>query len=153
MFKLRLVLQFFLMTKTLLMQVLGRLVKLSAPKLRSMSFVPRSSDLITQTFLQRTGKSRLMVHEQARDEVGLPLRIFLYTPDQLAQMLSLTEKYVREKLFFYDVREPGIRPRNRLRAVNIAPEGQTPEWRVAERELIRYLRLKGIKIYQRTHGW
>jgi hypothetical protein len=76
----------------------------------------------------------------------------MYTADQIAGMLELTEKYVREQLFFYDVREPGIRPKKRLRAVNIAPEGETPEWRVTEREFLRYLRLSGVKFYERGYG-
>lgn len=87
-----------------------------------------------------------------RDRIALPPRIFMYTPDQLAQLLSLTEAYVRQRLLWYDRREPGIRPREKLRAVNIAPEGETPEWRVAENELLRYLRLKGIKFYDRGFG-
>lgn len=89
---------------------------------------------------------------QDRERLGLPPRIFMYTPDQIAQLLELKEDYVRKTLFFYDVREPGVRPRERLRAVNIAPEGETPEWRVTETELIRYLRLKGVKFYDRGYG-
>lgn len=87
-----------------------------------------------------------------RDRIGLPPRIFLYTPDQIATLLSLTEKYVRDTLLFYDRREAGIRPKNRLRAINIAPEGETPQWRVTENELLRYLRLKGLKFYERGFG-
>jgi hypothetical protein len=86
-----------------------------------------------------------------RDKIGLPPRIILYTPDQIAGMLELREEYVRQKLLFYDRREPGIRPKERLRSVNIAPEGETPEWRVSERELLRYLRLKGKKFYERGY--
>ena len=87
-----------------------------------------------------------------RDEIGLPPRIFMYTPDQIAGMLQLTEAYVRSTLLFYDRREPGLTPRSKMRSVNIAPEGETPEWRVTEREFIRYLRSRGVKFYERGLG-
>lgn len=87
-----------------------------------------------------------------RDRIGLPPRIFLYTIDQVAQLLSLTQPYVKNTLLFYDRREPGLTPKTRLRAINIAPEGETPEWRVAERELIRYLRSRGVKFYETGYG-
>jgi len=93
-----------------------------------------------------------MANKPERERIGLPPRIFLYTPDQLATLLSMTEKYVRTKLLFYEMREPGLRPRHKLRATNIAPEGEAPEWRVTETELLRYLRLKGIKFYDRGFG-
>jgi len=87
-----------------------------------------------------------------RDAIGLPPRIFMYTPDQIAAMLSLDETYVKKNLLFYDKRQPGIRPKAKLRAINIAPEGETPVWRVSERELIRYLRGRGLKFYERGYG-
>ena len=86
-----------------------------------------------------------------RNKIGLPPRVFLYTPDQIATMLELTEDRVRKQLLFYDRREPGLAPRTKMRAVNIMPEGETPEWRVTERELIRYLRHQGIKFYDRGY--
>lgn len=93
-----------------------------------------------------------MANEQERDKLGLPPRIFMYTPDQLATMLELTEQYVKRTLLFYDVREPGLAPKSKMRAVNIAPEGETPQWRVTEREFIRYLRSRGVKFYERGFG-
>jgi len=93
-----------------------------------------------------------VVNTPERDKIGLPPRIFMYSPDQLAALLSVKESYVMKTLLFYDRREPGIRPREKMRAVNIAPEGETPLWRVAENELLRYLRLKGIKFYDRGFG-
>lgn len=83
------------------------------------------------------------------EKVGLPPRIIMYTPDQIATMLQMDEKYVRRKVLFYEEREPGIRPKGRLLARNLAPDGEKPEWRVSERELLRYLRHHGIKFYER----
>jgi hypothetical protein len=76
----------------------------------------------------------------------------MYTYDQIATMLELDEKYVKKVLFFYDKREPGLTPKTKMRAINIAPEGERPEWRVTEREFIRYLRRRGLKFYERTYG-
>ena len=93
-----------------------------------------------------------MTTPSERDKIGLPPRIFMYTPDQIAAMLSLTEQYVKDKVLFYDRREPGITPKTKMRAINVAPEGETPQWRVAEKEFIRYLRSRGLKFYDRGFG-
>lgn len=93
-----------------------------------------------------------MTAKPERERVGLPPRIFMYTADQIATMLELTTADVRNRLFFYDRREPGLTPKSKMRAVNIMPEGETPEWRVTERELLRYLRSRGIKFYERGFG-
>lgn len=87
-----------------------------------------------------------------REKIGLPPRIFMYTADQIATMLELELDYVKKSLFFYDRREPGLTPKTKMRAINIAPEGETPEWRVTERELIRYLRSRGLRFYERGFG-
>lgn len=92
-----------------------------------------------------------MPNKNEREGIGLPPRPFLYTPDQLAGLLSLSETYVKTKLLFYAGREPGLRPRTKMTANNIAPEGETPQWRVTENELIRYLRLRGIRFYDRGY--
>jgi hypothetical protein len=89
---------------------------------------------------------------QERDKIGLPPRIFMYTPDQIATMLELDLTYVKKTLLFYDKREPGLAPKTKMRSINIAPEGETPEWRVTERELIRYLRNRGLRFYERGFG-
>jgi hypothetical protein len=77
--------------------------------------------------------------------------MFFYTPDQIATLLELDVKYVMQKMLFYERREPGIVPRTKMRAVNIAPEGEPPIWRVSERTLIAYLKSKGIRYYERGY--
>lgn len=86
-----------------------------------------------------------------REKVGLPPRIIFYTVDQLATMLEMKESYIKTAVFFYEEREPGIRPKGRMLARNLAPDGETPEWRVSETELLRYLRYKGVKFYERGY--
>lgn len=92
-----------------------------------------------------------MVNKPERERVGLPVRVFFYTPDQLAGLLELTEDYVKSKMLFYEGREPGICPKTKMRAVNIAPEGETPQWRVSENTLLGYLRSRGVKFYDRGY--
>lgn len=90
-------------------------------------------------------------HEERRQaRVGLPPRPFLYTVDQIAGLLSITPGRVHASLH-YDRRSVGKCPREKMLAHNIATEGRHPEWRIAERELVRWLRVKGFRYYDR--GW
>jgi hypothetical protein len=82
-----------------------------------------------------------------RDKVGLPPRVFLYTLDQIATMLSVTVKTVGSYLW-YDGRSTGVKSVHLMIAHNIAHPTAKPEWRVAERELVRWLKLKGFKYYE-----
>lgn len=88
--------------------------------------------------------------ETSPDKVGLPVRPFLYTPDQIAGLIAVDTKAVKEKYLWYDGRSVGPRPKDKMTARNIAPEGERPQWRVAERELVRWLRVKGFRFYERT---
>lgn len=83
--------------------------------------------------------------------MGLPVRAFLFTVDQLSTMLSVGEDTVKKDYLFYEGRQPGARPKSKMLARNIAPEGSKPEWRVAERELVRWLKSRGFRVYDR--GW
>ena len=83
-------------------------------------------------------------------EVGLPVRVFLYTLDQIATILQVEEKDLRKYVHFQD-RSVGARPLDMMQARNIAPAGEKPEWRVADRELERWLSRRGFRIYVR--GW
>jgi hypothetical protein len=76
----------------------------------------------------------------------LPARSFLYTIDQIASLLSAKVSTVKGWLH-YENRSAGVRPTSRMKAVDIAPAGEAPEWRVEEREFIRWLKHKGIRIY------
>lgn len=85
-------------------------------------------------------------------KVGLPVKVFLYTLDQVALMLALDEGYLADRgLVHYLGRSTGTPSRDQLKAKNIMPPDQKPDWRIAEAELIRYCKRRGIVIYQR--GW
>lgn len=77
----------------------------------------------------------------------MPMRVFMYTLDQIATMLCIEEKALKQNYLHYIGRSVGVRPPDRMEAKNIAPEGQPTEWRVVEREFIRWLRYKGFRVY------
>jgi hypothetical protein len=82
--------------------------------------------------------------------VGLPIREFLYTLDQIAFLLDYSEAHLRNNLIHFEGRSVGHPGKNLMVAVNIAPEGQKPDWRVSERHLKRWLRFKGYRFYERN---
>jgi hypothetical protein len=83
-------------------------------------------------------------------DVGLPIRPFLYTLDQVATLLGLEVRVLKDKYIHFDDRSLGVHHRDTLLARNIAPSGETPEWRVAEKEFTRWLRHKRFRIYERA---
>lgn len=85
------------------------------------------------------------------DQVGLPMRPFLYTLDQIEFLLQISHDSLMKDYLHFEGRSVGARPLHRMGARNIAPEGQTPEWRVSDRELARWLAKKGWRVYLR--GW
>lgn len=72
-----------------------------------------------------------------RDKYGLPPRLFLYTVDQIQDMLEIADP---RKILHYDGRTPGIPRKDMLLARNVMPLGEPPEWRVQEDELIRWMK-------------
>lgn len=66
-------------------------------------------------------------------------------------MLAVTEDTVWHYLFL-DGRSLGAAPPGKLLARNIASEGETPIWRVGEREFIRWLRHKRFRVYETPWG-
>lgn len=77
------------------------------------------------------------------------MRLFLYTTDQVALLLNVSEATLKQQYLFYDKRHIGAPPKDKMVARNIAAEGSTPQWRIAEKELLRWLRYKGFVITQR----
>lgn len=82
-------------------------------------------------------------------KIGIPTRVFLFSVDQLAVMLELPEKYILDNLLYLEGRSIGTASKHLIQARNVAPADQKPEWRVSEREFIRWMRVKGFKYYDR----
>ena len=85
------------------------------------------------------------------DKRGLPPRIFFFTVDQISTLIELDEAYIMRNLLHYEGRSAGVAPRDKMKAMNMAPEGETPEWRVSEQAFIRWLKMKGIRFYERGY--
>lgn len=83
-------------------------------------------------------------------QVGLPVKTFLYTLDQIAGMLNMRQDDVMQQYIHFDNRSLGAPPSKAMRARNIARDEDTPDWRVTEGEFIRWLRLMKIRVYE--HG-
>jgi hypothetical protein len=85
-----------------------------------------------------------------RDDIGLPARPFLFTLDQISVLLDISErKMIASGYVYLEGRSVGIARRDMMIARNIAPATERPDWRVAERELIRWFKRKGFKYYDR----
>lgn len=82
-------------------------------------------------------------------KIGLPVRVFLFTIDQLSVMIDVKEETIKRSYLYYEGRSIGPRKKELMIARNIAPEGEKPDWRVAEREFIRWMRHKGFRYYDR----
>jgi hypothetical protein len=91
-----------------------------------------------------------LVDKGKPQEVNIPMRPFLYTLDQIAALLSVDTRALQRSYLFYAGRSTGARRKDLILAHNIAPEGDKPEWRVAERELVRWFRYKGFKVVDRS---
>jgi hypothetical protein len=85
------------------------------------------------------------------ETVGLPARSFLYTLDQISQLTSIDVPTLKKSYIYYENRSIGRQERYLLSARNIAPPEEKPEWRVSEREFIRWMRYKGYKYYDRGY--
>lgn len=86
-----------------------------------------------------------------REGIGLPPRVFFYTIEQISALLNLSQKRVEEGYIHFDGRSVGAQSSKRLLAVNIAPHGEGPAWRVSEDELIRWCKKNQVRLYER--GW
>lgn len=85
--------------------------------------------------------------EAMRESVNLPARPFLYTLDQISGLLVLEMVYLKSNhVFFFEV-DAGVPPRNRMLARNIGGQVRD-DWRIEEKEFVRWMRHKGILIYE-----
>lgn len=78
--------------------------------------------------------------------VGLPPVIFLYTIDQMAAMLNISEDSVKAQYLWFVGRTTGTKRKHQMQAINIAPENEKPDWRVSMDEFIRWLKRMGFKV-------
>jgi hypothetical protein len=95
------------------------------------------------------GRNQQPIQPEKGTKLGLPPRMFLYTQDQLATILEVDVRTLAAHYVHYEGRSIGVATRDQMVARNIAPADMTPEWRVAEQELIRFMKRKGFRYYDR----
>lgn len=86
----------------------------------------------------------------AARSVGLPPRPFLYTIDQLSVLVDISESSLRARYIYFEGRTVGAKDADLIVARNIAPANEKAEWRIAERELVRWMKRKGFRYYERS---
>jgi hypothetical protein len=85
------------------------------------------------------------------EKIGLPPRVFLYTLDQISVLINVPEARLKASYIYFENRSTGLKDTFMMSARNIAPTDQKPDWRVSEREFVRWMRYMGYKYYDR--GW
>lgn len=80
------------------------------------------------------------------ESVGLPVITFLYTLDQVASMLQMEPKEFASKYVYFHMFMSGPKLRHHIRASNIAPQDEKPDWRISQQELITWLRRMGFRV-------
>lgn len=81
--------------------------------------------------------------------IGLPPRVFMYTLDQIGGMLNLSTRMVVQGYVYLEGRSIGARNKGLMVARNIAPPDLPPDWRIMDREFIRWMKFKGFRYYDR----
>lgn len=85
---------------------------------------------------------------------ALPPRVVLYTIDQISDILQIsTSALMAPGYVHFDGRSPGARTPDLMLARNVAPSDHKPEWRIADTELIRWMKRKGFRFYERGAVW
>lgn len=92
-----------------------------------------------------------MKKHSPRESVQLPLRVFMYTLDQISEVLQVPLGTIKGGYIYFQGRSQGRARIDLMRARNIAPPESKPDWRVAETELIRWMRYKGFTFSKRKN--
>lgn len=82
----------------------------------------------------------------AAQKVGLPPTSFLYTIDQICTLIAMNQDQAMRTIFYFYMRSTGAQSPHLMMARDISPPNHQPEWRVAEAEFVRWLKLKGYEI-------
>jgi hypothetical protein len=84
------------------------------------------------------------------EQVGLPPTPFLYHLDQVATMLGKSVDDLCNSNLYFVGRSIGRLTLRQIKTINIAAnQDDQPEWRVTEGELVRWLKVMGIRVFSR----
>lgn len=83
---------------------------------------------------------------------GMPLRVFLFTLDQIATMMNVPQVSLEKRFIWFEGRSVGVKHPRKMSARNIEPdETAKPDWRVADKEVIRWMKLIGFVYVERGY--
>lgn len=85
-------------------------------------------------------------HYPWENVVILPIRPMLFTVDQVASMVGMDMTTLRRSHVYFVGRSVGANKATLLIARNIAGGADKPDWRIAENEFVRWLKVKGFRI-------
>lgn len=83
-------------------------------------------------------------------DVNLPPREFMYTIEQVAQLLDVSVGFVEKSVCHFYGRSVGS-SRGKAITINVALPDQKPVWRISETEFKIWMRYKKIKFTQQTN--
>lgn len=83
----------------------------------------------------------------AKARIQLPLVQFLFTLDQVAMLLNITETDLAQRYLFFEGVSTGI-SRGRMRARDISPTPDRRDWRVGYSEFRLFLTTKGYRVVE-----
>jgi imidazolonepropionase-like amidohydrolase len=93
----------------------------------------------------------MTISDREQKETGIPLRVFLYTLDQISVMVEIPVATLEKSYIYFEGRTIATFRPEKMRARNISAREDIPEWRVADKEVIRWLKNRGFKVIER--GW
>jgi len=91
--------------------------------------------------------------DETRRSVGLPPLVFMFTLDQVAAMLQVGEAKLKQHYLYYAHRSVGLQTPDQMYAVNVAPDGLPAEWRISQKEFVRFVKKKGFRLYDVSRLW
>ena len=86
------------------------------------------------------------VEVNGKTQVFMPTLTFLFTLDQIASMLGMSEHDLHYKHIWFLQRSTGRKYRHQMVARNIAADTDKPDWRVSHQDFVRWLNANGFEI-------
>jgi hypothetical protein len=81
--------------------------------------------------------------------VGLPVRPFLYTIDQISVMTGISENQLLTSHCFFEQRSIGTPDIHLMKARNLNQgTDRPPDWRILDKEFVRWMKAKGFRYYE-----
>jgi hypothetical protein len=90
---------------------------------------------------------------QREGRAALPAREFMYTLDQVADILNIQVESLRRYVYFRGIDRNLVREQDAMVAISITPSAlhKRAEWRIPETEFLAFLKKRGLTVYERAY--